>query len=281
MKLRLLILVLMFFSNLTWAKEKELAARSLDRRALMSVAFPDGGKPVVLIVNDVSYDVNPVNVIKFDATHAALITVNEQENGSHSRDFLIGAYFFTLKHGAWYLTKRVDSAVELGGEFFSNPKVESWPGHGYVFSVQLGGCWTGYCPTDVAFLELLPNEARFLGGQIDLSAKDLGITVPLVRRKNPDSSKDVTCEDVLSPGFQPQKYKVRDDNNINDYRCYSVSGTWVFRGDELVMSYQGEMQRFTARGKILPRQKIDTEVIYKLKNGKLVLSKGQSPVPHE
>ncbi len=238
------------------AQAAEPTAASLSRRALLAVAFPAwhpdldaSGKPAAAAVTAIalptvawpwkardgaaeptdqkssSVHIVPLNVIRLDATHAAMVTWAmstgdglEPACDLRQCSYAIGTYFFVLDGETWRLSGRVDVADALGGESPPKTRVESWAGHGFVVGARMPHCDAGACADRLSLLGLAPDQLQF-GFQAAVSYMAPG-------------SGDLLCEALLDPAFKP-----KPDVDYSDAACKSADGNWRIDGDAIRIDF--------------------------------------------
>ena len=229
--------------------------------------LPVAGNSEKIVETD-TLSIVPLHVIRFDETHAALVTVSSpvDDDGQilcgHSCSHFIGVDFFTASGGLWRETKRIDAAAWVA-LFPSNNWVQKWDGHGYIVSFTSGSCWGGACTDAVVLLGLQPDRLLPL----------LGTSLNESNEGEAAAGSDEPCGDFLIPGWRPSRSE-RFDPALD---CREAKGAWRLNGDQVVFTFHGQERKADSHGRLKPLASWMREVTLALQGDKLVPVSGELP----
>ncbi len=262
-------------------KEEEIPhAATLDRTALMAVAFPDwkasDGKTIQAIELPINSggkqaptgsktrsEILPLYVVRLNESQAVMLTQALAVDSSgealacHACPGYVGAYSFTRYPAGWRLTARQDAVTTVGLEgTLGKTQIVRFGENGFLFSANWGSCWQGYCGQWLALLSLQPDRAIPYAPDLLLSAENTG-----AHEECDSSPGSAAISDPVHP-------------------CFDVKGTWKIQGDRLVANFLGHRTDLDPDGKQLPTKTINQRAIYRVEKERLVLESGENPVPN-
>jgi hypothetical protein len=225
--------------------------------------------------------VTPIDVIRLDETHAALLTQSTLvEDGemicgpSCSRYTFVGAYFFKHGDAGWKLSKRVDAAAfTMYGP--KEPKIQKWPGHGFVFSFLDGDYRQGASTDELVMIGLQPDHVLPLL-HTSIAGDNRGFSLSLEEfgtSENEDSTAaDIECETVLDPA-----YAVPKNIHFRETDCQEAQGTWRLDGDLVYFEFRGSKRKDNGHGGLQPLEQWRSTATLELRGDTLKLTKGSLP----
>jgi hypothetical protein len=281
----------------------EPQASTLDRRVLLSVAYPGCKTDLgfhdkeaelcnielpstpkwspTLFAEDAKPDaslsksealIEPLDVIRLDATHAVLMTQATPTQGGqvvcgYACSYFTGAVFFQHKPSGWRVSKRVTAIAwySYGGKV----RAERWPGVGVLFSQIDGGCWQGDCTDYVIMLGLQPDRVMPLL-QTSIAAQNEGAGIDIT---DSDKYSDLGCGDLLSAHFAlPSDLKLND----SETECLDFKGSWRFDDNRIEFTFR-RVSRTVSGGKLQPLERSISHATLELRGGRLRLISGKLP----
>jgi len=211
----------------------------------MQEAFPDwrGDRPYVLAIagpDPKEHDVktvamSPAQVVALDATHRVLAvtgTISDDAGnlgGSHAEPGNLGAYWFELRGGRWFVTHRRDSILWQGsnGDVGTVKQADLGPTT-HALVVESGWCGQGYCVVGMDVLEIVSDAAPLVLADAALSSESLGVAEGC--KEMLEGAKDLAP--IVIQALTP-------DN------CFDIGGRWRIapradsdRGD-VVIDFEG------------------------------------------
>jgi hypothetical protein len=267
-------------------------SETLDRNALMVLAFPGWaptgsekiqstdwsittdapGEAVAKAVTQA--EVSPLYVVKLDDTHAALVTQvlpvdeNNRPYDHPASSGTIGAYFFEHSAAGWRIANRQHSVATsgAGGNIGQTGVTKLGEGH-FAVTAQWGSCSQGYCGRWLVVVGLQRDRATLLNSGIALSVNNDGAYGACSALDNPAPVEEDAEEDP------------EEDTEVQNNECLDIQSQWKFRGNRLLVSYEGRLRQLDEHGEFLPIKKIQEQAIYEATRGELTLISGSNPIP--
>lgn len=202
-----------------------------DHPYLVSLAGPDPkGHDVKMVA------MSPAQVLALDATHRVLAvtgTISDDAGnpaGSHAEPGNLGAYWFELRGGRWFVTHRRDSILWQGsnGEVGTVKQADLGP-RTRALIVESGWCGQGYCVVGLDVLEIGSDAASLVLADAALSSESLGVAEG--------------CKEMLegAKDLAPATSQALTPDN-----CFDIGGKWRIapradadRGD-VVIDFDGQ-----------------------------------------
>lgn len=214
----------------------------------------DGQRPYVMEVpaddtkgGPMTVATTPAQVVSVDETHRVLVVTGTpsdedgQDAASHASSGNLGAYWFTRRHGRWFVSARRDSLLWTGvsGHVGTVEPFDLGGGHRAV-TVVGGSCWQGFCGDWLTVVEFGVDQARVIVDGLPLASDSTSAREGCDRLL--DGAGGVPKEQLLQLGTET---------------CFAVSGKWRLqprvdsqRGD-IAIDYTGHDLTQVAPGQAL------------------------------
>ena len=159
-------------------------------------------------------------------------TISDEQGhlgGGHAVPGNLGAYWFELRDGRWFVTRRRDTVLWAGfmGNLGTVKPMSLGEAH-QAMSIESGSCWQGFCAGYLDVVEFDVDRAQQVVSALRVSTSSTGATVG--------------CERALA-GDEPDPNANPDDMSPDN--CFDIDGQWRVeprsageRGD-LVVAYSG------------------------------------------
>jgi hypothetical protein len=219
----------------------------------------------------------PIDVVRLDQSHAVLLAQSTLlKDGevvcgpSCSSYTFIGAYFFTYGGAGWTLSKRVDAAAfTMYGP--NDPRIEEWPGHGFVFSFLDGELHQGATAYSVVLIGLQPDRALPLL-ETSIEADDSGTPVSAGDDANEDDGSDIDCGTLMEVAYAPPK-----NAQFTGVDCQQAGGSWHFDGNLVHFKFSGTKRKDDGHGGLQPIEQWQSKATLQLQGDTLKLIEGTLP----
>jgi hypothetical protein len=192
----------------------------------MREAFPDWGgeRPYVMSIAEpdpkghdtFTVATSPAQVVGIDATHRVLAVIGTISDdaghlgGGHSVPGNLGAYWFELRDGRWFVTHRRDSILWAGssGNLGTVKQAELGPTT-HALVIDSGWCGQGYCVGALDVVEIGSDAARPVLTVAPFSSESLGVSEG--------------CKEVLqgAKDLAPVVMQALTPEN-----CFDIGGKW-------------------------------------------------------
>jgi hypothetical protein len=246
-------------------------ANDLDPAGLLALRFVGDAaeKPIDLrpIGLDLAQpeDITPLEVVKFDDTHALLLTEVQTEEDCHACGGVMGAYFYERDAKGWRLVRYLDAAIAAGANGkLGKVSVAALQGTLHAATIEWGSCWQGTCGSWLVVVALQPDAVRELD------------SVPLAINND---GRFGACEllDKAAGLARPDAPKA-DSLTPEQRACQDIESEWKFEGPRLLVNFKGRMLEFKGNA-LLPLRKIDQRTVYAVSGTEVKLAEGENPVP--
>jgi hypothetical protein len=267
----------------TWEDTKKGDKRIVD------VEIPsrdDHGRLTKTLV-DSRFDVSPREVVRLDDTHAVMLTEGVEVTDSGERDdsyasgAWLGAYFFVRQAAGWALDKRIDG-VEYGGVAgsYGESRVERLSPSEFGLVLTSGGCWQGYCGSWASVYGVSRDEVRSLVDTLPVAADNLGATEDCEPLLKDGAARGSSAETASASAHPPQPVSDASDETPHTPQCFNVVGKLeIVQGQDAPGDLRIAFTGAETIGKGKGVRDVDDVAVYRLKNGRYVLSEGSNPVP--
>ena len=197
-------------------------------------------------------------------------TISDEQGhlgGGHAVPGNLGAYWFELRDGRWFVTRRRDSILWSGfmGNVGTIKSLELGGAH-HAVSIENGSCWQGFC-----------------GGYLDVAEFDADraqVLVDGLRVSTTSTGAKEGCSEVLAGG-KPDSHEPTADLDADN--CFDIGGQWHVEANaggargELVVSYSGtELVAGDHDGGYVPK-KIAASLVLRYANGTYQPVSGKNP----
>ena len=241
-------------------------------------------------------EVSPLYVVKLDDTHAALVTQvlpvdeNNRAYDHPASSGTIGAHFFEHSAAGWRIANRQHAVATsgAGGNIGQTGVTKLGEGH-FAVTAQWGSCNQGYCGRWLVVVGLQRDRATLLNSGIALSVNNDGADGACSALDNPAAVEDAAQQKVAQQEASEEEDAEREASEEEDaeqedaagknHECLDVHGEWKFRGNRLLVSYEGRLSQLGEHGELLPTKKIREQVIYEATPGTLTQISGSNPIP--
>ena len=237
-------------------------------------------------------EVSPLYVVKLDDTHAALVTQvlpvdeNNRPYDHPASSGTIGAHFFEHSAAGWQIVSRQHSVATsgAGGNIGQTSVTKLGEGH-YAVTAQWGSCSQGYCGRWLVVVGLQRDRATLLNSGIALSVDNDGANGACSALDNPapveEAAEQKATEQKASEEDAAGQESAEDgeDAEEKNHECLDIQGQWKFRGNRLLVAYEGRLSQLGENGELLPTRKIREQATYEAIPGSLTLINGSNPIP--
>ncbi len=226
-------------------------------------------------------EITPREVIRLDDTHAVMLTegVGIDDTGVRDDGYAagawLGAYFFRRDASGWMLERRVDGVDYLGvaGSLGDTSVTRIGAGE-FGLIVTGGGCWQGFCGTWASVYGVAPGRIATYASTVPVDGNNLGASgdcEATLKAASPAHGTAASETDVVvsnDAGSPPACFEVDGKLSLVTAEDGTSEMQIHFDGAETIASGDDGGLRL-----------IHQTAVYRLRDGKYVLSSGHNPVP--